>query len=322
MSILKIGVLGCANVACNHVIPAILSLKDKYELVGVASRSKEKADYFAKSFGCKSYYGYNSILEDRGIDALYIPLPTGLHKEWIGKSIQAGKHVYAEKSIAFSVENVENMINSAKSNRLALMEGYMFQYHDQHQIVKKMLSNGEIGAIRHVKASFGFPPLDKDNFRYKAQIGGGALYDVGGYVWRALNFLFGNIFDVKASNIYVNDEGTSIYGSAFAVSTNGISGEISYGFDNYYQCNYEIWGSTGRIFCPKAFTPKEHEITKILLEKQNEKNVIECLPCNHFKKSMEEFHRICEDENSRFCHFSDILHQIEGLQKMKMLNKE
>lgn len=321
MEKIRIGILGCAKVAKEHIVPAILKLHDYYSLVAVASRNDEKALQFSSLFGCEALLGYDTLINRADIDAIYVPLPSGLHKEWINKALMAGKHVYAEKSIAMKVADAEEMIRNANQNELALMEGYMFQYHDQHRIVKKLLKEREIGDIRLVRASFGFPPLaDHSNFRYDANIGGGALYDVGGYVWRAINYLLGNSFEIKASNIYFDGNNTSIYGSAFVCTNDGISGELSFGFDNYYQCNYEIWGSQGKIICPKAFTPKENELTSIIVEKQGCKQILECPPCNHFVKSMEEFYNICIHKEVRQRHYSDIIYQIKGLEQMSRLN--
>lgn len=305
--------MGCANIAQRLMIPAILSMKDQWDLVGIASRTQEKAELFANKFNCEPIVGYDSLLVRKDIDAIYMPLPTGLHKEWIIKALQAGKHVYAEKSIAMNVQDAKEMITWAKEKKLALMEGYMFQYHQQHQIVKDLIAKGEIGEIRNIRASFGFPPFpDPKNFRYNNEIGGGALKDAAGYVWRAINFLCGNIFELKAANVHYRKDGTSIYGSAFATAKD-ISAEISFGFDNYYQCNYEIWGSKGKITCLRAYTPKPNEITKIVFEQQGVYKEISCDPDNHFVGAMVEFHHLCTGKSNKKRHYEDILFQSKGL---------
>lgn len=99
---IRIGVMGCADIAQRLVIPAIQQLGEKFKLVGVASRTADKARSFADRFACESIEGYNTLVLRDDIDAVYIPLPTGLHKEWIIKALEHGKHVYAEKSIAMN----------------------------------------------------------------------------------------------------------------------------------------------------------------------------------------------------------------------------
>lgn len=233
---IRIGVMGCADIAQRLVIPAIQQLGEKFKLVGVASRTADKARSFADRFACESIEGYNTLVLRDDIDAVYIPLPTGLHKEWIIKALEHGKHVYAEKSIAMNGIDAEDMVTCAKLNRVALMEGYMFQYHKQHQVVKDLLKSNVIGEMRLIRASFGFPPFsDLANFRYDNKIGGGALKDVAGYVLRAVNFLNDNRFGVMSSNVCYNEYGTSLFGTAL-LKDGKLSAEISFGFDNFYQC--------------------------------------------------------------------------------------
>ena len=115
MKKIRIGVMGCAAIAKKSVIPAILALPEQFELVAIASRTSEKAEEFAALFGCEAVTGYDYLLQ-LDIDAVYIPLPTGLHEEWINKALLAGKHVYAEKSIASSFDSAKSMVENAKKN--------------------------------------------------------------------------------------------------------------------------------------------------------------------------------------------------------------
>ncbi len=116
---IRIGILGCANIAKRSTIPAIKQLPDKFNLIGLASRNKSKADEFSSQFECEAIYSYQELIDRTDIDAIYIPLPTGLHKEWIIKALQAGKHVYAEKSIAISGRSVMNALTSSSPTSLA-----------------------------------------------------------------------------------------------------------------------------------------------------------------------------------------------------------
>src|SRR5258707_4883195 len=126
MARVKLGVVGCANIARRSMIPAIKFLPDKFDLVAVASRTEDKAALFAKEFTCKSVVGYDNLLKE-DIEAVYIPLPTGLHDEWINKALLAGKHVYAEKSVAYSYDATEGMVQNTKAKNLSLLEGFRIQ---------------------------------------------------------------------------------------------------------------------------------------------------------------------------------------------------
>lgn len=315
--IIKIGVMGCANIATRSVIPAILDLNDKYKLVAIASRDKAKANLCAKQFGCKGIEGYQNLLDRNDIDAIYMPLPTGLHHEWIIKALKMKKHVYAEKSIARNYSEADEIVLLAMANNLALMEGYMFQYHSQHDIVFDLLRNNAIGEPRNFRASFGFPPLPDNDFRYNDVIGGGALLDAAGYPLRATFFIMGDEFEVKSANLFFDTtKRTNIFGSAVLNGNNGISSQIAFGFDNYYQCNYEIWGSKGKITVERAFTPKPDFSPSILLENADGKNTIIAEADDHFKKALLEFYDVViKDKKAK--HYKEILQQSNALEKIK-----
>jgi len=317
----RIGVLGCAGIAVKSVIPAIKMLVAEFELVALASRSREKAESLARQFDCKPLVGYEQLVASEDVDALYIPLPTGLHKEWVNRALQAGKHVYAEKSIAVCCADAEEMVSSARERDLALMEGFMFQYHRQHQIVFDLLRAGAIGEPRHFFSSFGFPPLAADNFRYDEQIGGGALLDAAGYTVRAVHFVLGPDFRVKGATLY-NDPatGTSTYGSAFLTNSRGIGASVAFGFDNYYQCRYEVWGTKGKLIADRAFTPGPDFTPKIIVETARGTDIMESPADNHFVSALREFHRTIFNKADKKRHYSDIVLQSESIDLIRTLS--
>jgi predicted dehydrogenase len=313
MSKLNIGVLGAATIAERSMIPAILNLESDFNLVAIASRDKEKAMKISNKFHCEAITGYDNLLKRKDIEAVYIPLPTGLHKEWILKAINAGKHIYSEKSIAMNVNDAVEMIQLARSNRIGLMEGYMFQYHSQHQFVKRALESGDIGEIRHFSSTFCFPPLKKDNFRYDPILGGGAILDAAGYTVRSAFFILGSSLTLNAASVYYDPSNkASIYGSAFMSNSHGVGASLTFGFDNLYQCNYSILGSLGKITVLKAFTPRSDERTLIILETSDKKQEFFLNPDNHFLKALQEFKQVSLGVNQEK-HFKEIHEQSEAL---------
>jgi NDP-hexose-3-ketoreductase len=319
---IKIGVLGCANIAKRSVIPAIKELRDTFELVAIASRTKEKATVFADLFDCEPICGYQNLIDRKDVSALYIPLPTGLHKEWILKALQAGKHVYAEKSIAFNYQDADEMVNLASANNLALQEGYMFIYHAQHKIIIDLINNGEIGEIRSFRSLFGFPPLDKDNFRYDTNLGGGVVFDAAGYPLRVAHLILGPGLAVTSSSLqYSPLTNTALYGNAFLQNKEGATAHIAFGFDNFYQCNYEIWGSKGKLTATKAFTPKVDEQPEIIVETANGIRLILAPADNHFRKALQEFANSITDVALRQTQYAAILRQSSALDRIIELSK-
>lgn len=317
---IKLGVLGCASIARRSVIPAIQALPEKFELIAVASRSPEKAREFARQFDCEFVTGYDPLVHSPALEALYIPLPTGLHREWVNKALLAGKHVYAEKSIAMNPIDAREMVDHARGSNVALMEGFMFQYHGQHKIVLDLIRNGEIGGLRFFSSSFGFPPLAPDNFRYDEALGGGVLMDAAAYPVRATHYILGSGFRVQSATLFrAPGSRTSIYGSAFLTDAKGLGAAVSFGFDNFYQCRYEIWGERGKIIAERAFTPAADQRPRIVVEKPGRSDAILAEPDNHFVRALEEFHGLVTGTADREAHYRDILLQSHTLERIKLL---
>jgi predicted dehydrogenase len=319
MEKLRIGVMGCANIALRSVIPALISIP-RFQLVAVASRTQQNANKFAQTFGCEAIVGYKNLVARNDLDAIYMPLPTGLHQEWVLKCLKDGKHVLAEKSMASDFGSAKLMVEKARKNNLLLMENYMFQFHSQHEFVFSLLNNDEIGEIRIFRSSFGFPPLDENNFRYNEQIGGGALLDAAGYPVKASQLFLGERLRVKAADLHVDKtKKVNIYGSAYLSNEKNVVSEIAFGFDHYYQCNYEIWGSKGKITVDRAFTPPPGFKPRILLEKQDLRQEFHVKPDNHFVNILKEFHRAI-DQQDHEKHLKEILTQSRLLSEIREKN--
>ena len=316
MKKIKIGVIGCANVAERYMIPAIKATSG-LELKAIASRSKEKAVFFADKFSCDAVVGYSQLLDRSDIDAVYVPLPIALHEEWIMKALKKGKHVLSEKSLTTDYTSAKKIIDEAQSRQLLLMEDFMFQYHRQHAFVRKLIKDGEIGGIHFFKSSFGFPPRGKDDIRYDKKLGGGALLDAGGYVVKAVQLFLGTDLTLRGASLkYDKRFGVDIYGGAIFKNEKDQIAHVSFSFDNYYQCNYEIWGSKGKITADRAFTPPPDFSPKILFEKQDHKQEYIIEPDNHFINILKECHRsICENDFQR--HWEDALSQAKLLDQIR-----
>jgi len=318
--LIRIGVLGCANIAHRSMIPAIRQLVTHFELAGIASRDGAKAAAFAAQFACKPYGSYDELVEASDVDALYIPLPTGLHKKWIDRALAAGKHVYAEKSIALCEADARDIVARARAQSLVLMEGFMFQYHSQHQQVKALLASGAIGELRHFSSSFGFPPLPDGDFRYDNALGGGVLMDAAGYPVRATHFLLGDEFEVLAAALFHHQtKGTQTYGSAFLANHVGVGASLAFSFDSFYQCRYELVGQVGKLTAERAFTPRPDLSPRLVLETTAGTRVIEAAPDNHFVKAMLKFHASIERADEREALYGEILLQSKSLAAIKQL---
>lgn len=320
MNKLKIGVLGCASIAKRSVIPAILEVED-LELVAVASRTQAKASEYADLFDCEAIEGYQKLIDRKDVDAIYMPLPTGLHEEWVIKALEAGKHLLVEKSLAMDYSSAQRMVALAKEKGLLIMENFMFLYHGQHQFVKDLIAKGEIGELRCFRSFFGFPPLDAANFRYNKALGGGALLDAAAYTIRASQMFLEDDLKVQAASLNKDGQEVDIYGGGFLKSGSGSFAEVAFGFDNFYQCNYEIWGSEGKITVKRAFTPGDNFTPTITLEKQSEQFDYKVDAENHFVNILNEFVR-CISENDIQNKYHEILNQARLIEEFREKSNE
>lgn len=291
--------MGCANIAKRSVIPAIIN-NHNYKLVAVASRSESKAKEFASLFNTKPIIGYDKLL-DEDIDAVYMPLPTGLHEEWVLKCLDKGKHVYIEKSFAINLSVAHNLLDKAKQRKCIVKENFMFPYHSQNKFLLKLLNDKVIGDIRSFQSSFCFPPLASDNFRYNKNIGGGALLDAGAYPVKAAQMVFGNKIKHLSSTMNLNEAGVDITGSAHFISKGNIPIHLTWGFDNFYQCKIEILGTHGKIITNRSFTAGLDFKPSITLEFPNEIKELSLSSDNHFDNILNSFYANIINEEFEEC---------------------
>jgi predicted dehydrogenase len=119
------GVLGCAAIAVNKVIPA-MQRSQRCEVVAIGSRDGVRAAETAAQLGiARSHGSYEDVLADEGVEAVYIPLPNHLHAEWTERAAAAGKHVLCEKPLGLGVAEVEGMIDACRTAGVLLMEAFM-----------------------------------------------------------------------------------------------------------------------------------------------------------------------------------------------------
>tara|TARA_R110002051_G_scaffold223996_1_gene287181 strand:- start:12905 stop:13876 length:972 start_codon:yes stop_codon:yes gene_type:complete len=319
MKKIKIGILGCADIAKRMIIPNLLKT-GKFEIVAFGSRTINKATEYSSLFGGMPIEGYNKLIEIKEIEAIYIPLPTGMHYEWIIKCLNNGKHIFSEKSIATNFKEVSNIIEIAKKKNLCVFENFMFPFHSQIEFIKDKINNNEIGEVRLLKSSFGFPIFNKDNnIRYKKELGGGSLLDAGAYTLMASQIFLGEKQRVISSALNNLDSDVDFLGSITLLNEDNIVSQLSFGFDNFYQNNIEIWGSKGKILANRAFTAGPNHLPNVIIERHGEINNYQLSSDNHFIKILNEFYfSITKGNYSR--QFNQILSQAKLLSEAREKN--
>jgi D-xylose 1-dehydrogenase (NADP+, D-xylono-1,5-lactone-forming) len=175
------------------VLPAIAGSKNG-RVTAIASRDPGRARTVADAYpGAKAIHSYEALLAEPEVDAVYIPLVNNLHKEWTLRAVAAGKHVLCEKPLAMNAQEAEEMAVVAKSAGKLLMEAFMYRFHPRTQRFVNALKDP-----MYVQASFGFTIKNNSDFRLQAELGGGALLDVGCYGVSVARWILGEPSKVLA----------------------------------------------------------------------------------------------------------------------------
>jgi len=253
----RIGVLGCADIAQRRMLPSMCR-QPLVEIAAIASRDPGRAGSFAARFGGVPVTGYAELLARPDVDAVYLPLPPGLHVEWTLRALDAGKHVLCEKPFATSLTEAQAAVRVAGERGLLLMESFMFLYHAQHSAVARLVAEGAIGELRGFSSDFGIPALpagDGHPARHAS-----TLPEVAAYPVRAAQLFLGDgLAVVGGYRCAAGRFGSQPSGAALLVSPSGVTAQLRYGLDHGYRSGYALWGSAGYLSLDRAFsTPDEH----------------------------------------------------------------
>lgn len=195
----RIGVLGAATIAPTAVIRPARS-STVAEVVAVAARSAERAQAFADKHGIARVHGsYEDLLADPAVDAVYNPLPNGLHGKWTLAALEAGKHVLCEKPFTANAAEAAEVARAADASGLVVMEAFHYRYHPLALRVAEIVRSGVLGPLRHVEATVAFPLPKFSDIRYDYSLAGGALMDAGCYAVHMARLLGGEEPEVKSA---------------------------------------------------------------------------------------------------------------------------
>ena len=327
---LKFGIIGCSSISERSMIPAIQK-SDLAELVMIGSRSETKAQEFAKKFGCDKFGTYENVLDDDTIDAVYISTPIGTHEEWSTKAAEVGKHILCEKSSTTSFESAKKMVDCCIDNKVRIMEGFMFRFHPQHKKVKDLINNDYIGKSFLFSGNFGFPAFPKGNIRYDLKLGGGFLNDSACYPIYASRLIFEKEPLGVMCNLFIDPETqVDVKGHSYMVFNDERAASVSFGNGNFYQANYQVWGSKGTIELERAYSVPPDFPTVIIgkTSQQNDwssrkKDVFDISPTNHFSIMIDVFsNEIFGKEPSPYNFEEDMLLQAKVMDAHRISNNE
>ncbi|HOY36572.1 MAG TPA: Gfo/Idh/MocA family oxidoreductase [Piscinibacter sp.] len=294
------GVLSTAKIGVKQVIPA-MQLSPWCDMRAIASRSLPAAQAAADALGVPKAYGsYEELIADPEIEAIYNPLPNHLHIPLTLQAARAGKHVLCEKPFSLTAAEAEQLREVA--GRVHIMEAFMVRFHPQWQRVRELVRAGRIGTPRAVQVFFSYFNDDPGNIRNQADIGGGAVYDIGCYAIVAGRYLF-EADPARVIALVDRDPalGTDRTTSALADFGGGrqLGFTVSTQAQRYQRLN--IVGTSGRIEVLIPFNAPQGEATTILVDTTGaldgsgvERETLQ--PCDQYTLQGEAFSRAVRAE--------------------------
>lgn len=289
---LRWGVLGAARIA--DAIVKGIGLTSNSELAAVASRDSAKGSDWGKEHSVANVFdSYEELLASDLVDAVYIPLPNGLHKEWSVRAAEQGKHVLCEKPLAADAREVEELIATRDRTGIKIMEAFMYRFHPQTARTRQLLADGAIGEVKIIRASFDFYLRRTHDVRWSKELAGGALMDVGSYCVNVANLLVGGLPSSVTAQAVWTPEGVDISFAGTLEYPNGTLALIDCSFQvgTTMQQHLEVSGTEGLLRVPRPFSkgPDDAVITVDKSDNTSPPDEIRVQGANHYHLMVEHF---------------------------------
>ena len=248
------GIISTANIARAVFLPGLRQAGG--EAAAVAGRDSGRAEKFASDNGIgRSVVGYQTLIDDPDIDALYIPLPNALHAEWTIRALEAGKPVLCEKPLCGVLPDTERVLATARRTGTLLWEAFAFPFHAQLAQVRELVADGAIGDLMEIKSNFHFALRTDSNIRLSAALEGGALLDVGCYPVRLAQEIFGPQYSAAWARAVTGGDGVDVDTWGVLEYPDGRRLMLSCGFGRSYDTSSVLEGTGGRILVTNPFHP-------------------------------------------------------------------
>jgi len=285
---IRFGLIGCSSIARRRFAPA-LNKSSLASLERIGSRDAGKAEQFARELGAPKWGSYEEVMTDPNVDAVYISTPPSLHESWVRMAAEHGKHIFCEKPAFPNYRTAVEMVELCRRSKVCLMEGYVFGYHPQHALVRKLLDENKIGKPRVIQGEFAMPWPVEGNYRLQRELGGGVFIDAAGYPMAAAMLLFQAMPVSVFCQIQTDANGVD---HAASVILNFPGDQIAHCLAIYqvhYRSHYLVLGPEGTIEATRAFAVQPDASTEIILETKSEKKALTVPPADQFVLTIDDF---------------------------------
>jgi xylose dehydrogenase (NAD/NADP) len=290
---LRWGILGTARIN-RRVIPAI-RLAQRSELVAVASRTHARAESYAAEWNIpRAITGYQALVDDASIDAIYIPLPNSEHVPWTLAAVAAGKHVLCEKPMALDPADIDRIHAAAAAAKVVVEEGYMYRHEPLTHKVLDLVHTGALGTVRAIVSGFTFTLTNSADVRLDRALGGGSLWDIGCYPVTYARLLAGRDPKMVFGSAHWHAGGVDEEFMGMLRFPGGTTATIYSGFRAALRTWLEVIGSDGSLTVPNPFKPGIREVLE--LERNGRVEPIEVAGSPElFVRQIEDFERSALD---------------------------
>ena len=253
------GVLSTASIA--RLVVEATRQAERARFVAVASRDGARARGFADELGLGLRFGsYEELLASDQVDAVYVPLPVSMHTDWTIRSLQAGKHVLCEKPFATSPEDAARCFDAAEAAGRRCVEGLMWRHHPQTTLARRLVDDGAIGRLAMVRAALSVH-VEPGDIRRSADLGGGAVGDLGCYCVSAIRLFGGEPERVHAAQVRDGPGGVDLRLAATLELPGEVLAQLDIGLDLSRRDELELIGTEGRLTIPDPWLCRSDHLT-------------------------------------------------------------
>jgi D-xylose 1-dehydrogenase (NADP+, D-xylono-1,5-lactone-forming) len=280
----KWGIISTARI--NRLFLAGARQSSDLEVMAVASRDRAGAEHYAREQGIeRAYGGYEALLADPDVEAVYISLPNSMHVEWTVRALEAGKHVLCEKPLTRRSAEAGRAFDVAEREGRLLMEGFMYRHNPQTQRLTELISDGAIGRVRLIHAAFGFVAADPANVRLSRALEGGALMDVGCYCVSGARLVAGEPIRVAGEQA-IGGDGVDVVFAGTMRFADDVIANFDAGLALASRDELEVVGEAGSLFLDD---PWHCRVPVIELRREGEVDRVELDPIDSYMLEAENF---------------------------------
>ena len=282
---IHIGILGYSDIAKRRFVPAAAAARNAV-ITAVGTRDPKTAAGRMPQGSAWHILPYDALLKRNDVDLVYVSLPNDMHEAWVMRALDSGKHVICEKPLGLDADSVARMTHAARTKGLVLYENIMYLHHPQHRIIRNLVDDGVLGAVRMLRAAFGFTLPGGGGFRNDPERGGGAFHDLARYPLSAvLYYLGGRPGNMSGYRIYRGKLDVAM--EACGVTNCAEMFAFSIGFERQYENRLEIVGERGSIRLNRAFTIPADADNDIILKCGTRRESIHVPASDHFRNAIE-----------------------------------